>query len=162
MELHAVSTLPCILSKIHASVMMVPMTETEFAERFSDALVSEIKAEMGRQSLSSRALGRLIGKSSQYMSDRLDGGNVKTGRRVILNVWDISSIAKALGLSEVELVSRAESVALGQVVRASFGRERNVVTPEDTLDYVDAPDLDALPHAAKRGIRKADQEPWAE
>lgn len=93
------------------SVMMAPMTETEFAERFSDALVSEIKAEMGRQSLSSRALGRLIGKSSQYMSDRLDGGNTKTGRRVILNVWDISAIAKALGISEIELIQRADNVA---------------------------------------------------
>lgn len=91
--------------------MMAPMTETEFAERFSDALVSEIKAEMGRQSLSSRGLGRLIGKSSQYMSDRLDGGNTKTGRRVILNVWDISSIAKALGISEIELIQRADNVA---------------------------------------------------
>ncbi len=87
------------------------MTETEFAERFSDALVSEIKAEMGRQSLSSRGLGRLIGKSSQYMSDRLDGGNTKTGRRVILNVWDISSIATALGVSEIELIQRADNVA---------------------------------------------------
>ncbi|MDR2294728.1 MAG: hypothetical protein LBE05_05940 [Microbacterium sp.] len=138
------------------------MTETEFAERFSDALVSEIKAEMGRQSLSSRALGRLIGKSSQYMSDRLDGGNVKTGRRVILNVWDISSIAKALGLSEVELVARAESVALGHVVRAPFGREANVVTPADTIDYVETPDLENLDYAASRGTRKADEEPWAE
>lgn len=93
------------------SGMIAPMTETEFAERFSDALVSEIKAEMGRQSLSSRGLGRLIGKSSQYMSDRLDGGNTKTGRRVILNVWDISSIAKALGISEIELIQRADNVA---------------------------------------------------
>jgi|GEM_PF-1821378 len=93
------------------SAMMALMTETEFAERFSDALVSEIKAEMGRQSLSSRGLGRLIGKSSQYMSDRLDGGNTKTGRRVILNVWDISSIAKALGISEIELIQRADNVA---------------------------------------------------
>lgn len=96
------------------SAMMASMTETEFAERFSDALVSEIKAEMGRQSLSSRGLGRLIGKSSQYMSDRLDGGNTKTGRRVILNVWDISSIAKALGISEIELIQRADNVARRQ------------------------------------------------
>jgi hypothetical protein len=87
------------------------MSEIEFAEIFAAALVSEIKAEMGRQSLSSRGLGRLIGKSSQYMSDRLDGGNVKTGRRVVLNVWDISAIAKALGLTEVELITRAENVA---------------------------------------------------
>lgn len=107
------------------------MTETEFAERFSNALVTEIKAEMGRQSLSSRALGRLIGKSSQYMSDRLDGGNVKTGRRVILNVWDISAIANALGLTEVELIRRAELAAAGNVIQAPFGR-KDVPAPVQT------------------------------
>lgn len=118
--------------------MIVRMTETEFAERFSDALVSEIKAEMGRQSLSSRALGRRIGKSSQYMSDRLDGGNTKTGRRVILNVWDISSIAKALGLSEVDLVSRAEAVALGRVI--PFGRSVGARAQDEFTDLEEAAD----------------------
>ncbi|UUE19357.1 hypothetical protein [Microbacterium sp. J1-1] len=97
------------------------MSEVELAERFADALVSEIKAEMGRQSLSSRALGRLIGKSSQYMSDRLDGGNVKTGRRVLLNIWDLAAIAGALNLTEVELISRAEAVASGKVITGRFG-----------------------------------------
>ena len=79
--------------------------------RFSDALVSEIKAEMGRQDLSSRALGRLIGASSQFISARLDGGNPRTGERVLLTVKDLASIAEALQLSEVELVARAQSVA---------------------------------------------------
>lgn len=97
------------------------MSEVELAERFADALVTEIKAEMGRQSLSSRALGRLIGKSSQYMSDRLDGGNVKTGRRVMLNIWDLAAIAGALKLTEVELISRAEAVASGKVITGRFG-----------------------------------------
>ncbi|MDR6142077.1 hypothetical protein QE375_001631 [Microbacterium foliorum] len=97
------------------------MSEVELAERFADALVSEIKAEMGRQSLSSRAVGRLIGKSSQYMSDRLDGGNVKTGRRVLLNIWDLAAIAGALNLTEVELISRAEAVASGKVITGRFG-----------------------------------------
>lgn len=96
-------------------------TDAEFPERFSEALVSEIKAEMGRQSLSSRGLGRLIGKSSQYMSDRLDGGNTKTGRRVVLTVWDLSAIALALGVSELDLVERADAVARGRVVRGRFG-----------------------------------------
>ena len=86
----------------------------DIAERFSDALVSEIKAEMGRQSLSSRALGRMIGKSSQYMSDRLDGGNSKTGKRVLLNVWDMAAISRALGCTEVDLLERAELVAQRQ------------------------------------------------
>jgi len=84
---------------------------SDYADRFSDALVSEIKAEMGRQDLSSRALGRKIGASSQYMSARLDGGNPRTGERVILNVRDLAAIASALGLSYMELIKRAENVA---------------------------------------------------
>ncbi len=98
------------------------VSELELAELFADALVSEIKAEMGRQSLSSRGLGRLIGKSSQYMSDRLDGGNTKTGRRVVLNIWDLAAIAGALGLSEVQLIERAQAAAAGgNVIPGKFG-----------------------------------------
>lgn len=98
------------------------VSELELAELFADALVSEIKAEMGRQSLSSRGLGRLIGKSSQYMSDRLDGGNTKTGRRVVLNIWDLAAIAGALGLTEVQLIERAQAVAAGgNVILGNFG-----------------------------------------
>jgi len=109
---------------------MTDVSELELAELFADALVSEIKAEMGRQSLSSRALGRLIGKSSQYMSDRLDGGNVKTGRRVVLNIWDLAAIAGALGLTEVDLIERAQAAAAGgNVVRGNFGVRATQQTP---------------------------------
>lgn len=41
-------------------------------------------------------------------------------------------------------------------------RPRNVPTPVDTIDHVEAPDFEALDYAAKRGTRKADAEPWAE
>lgn len=88
------------------------MNET-YGQRFSDALVSEIKAEMGRRDLSSRALGRLIGKSSQYMSDRLDGGSAKTGRRVLLSVQDMAAIAEALGMKASDLTFRAHFLAIG-------------------------------------------------
>lgn len=84
-----------------------------YGELFSDALVSEIKAEMGRQGLSSRAVGRAIGRSSQYMSDRLDGGSAKTGRRVVLSVQDLAAIADALGLRATDLTLRAHFVAVG-------------------------------------------------
>ncbi len=110
------------------------MTDNDFADRFAEALVSEIKAEMGRRSLSSRALGRLIGKSSQYMSDRLDGGNSKTGRRVVLSVWDVSAISHALDLGEITLVERAEAAASGSVVVGRFG----VGAPLDDLGEVAA------------------------
>ncbi|MFB7843592.1 hypothetical protein [Microbacterium sp. NPDC056052] len=111
------------------------MDNEDFAVRFSDALVSEIKAEMGRQDLSSRGLARLIGANAQFVSSRLDGGNPRTGERVILTVRDLAAIAKALHVSEVELVSRAESVALGRVVHAPFGRNVPAVH-EDDFDAV--------------------------
>ncbi|WP_462068525.1 helix-turn-helix domain-containing protein [Microbacterium saperdae] len=87
------------------------MEDKELATRFSDALVSEIKAEMGRQDLSSRGLARLIGATPQFVSSRLDGGNPRTGERVILNIQDIVMIATALGIPSLELITRAENVA---------------------------------------------------
>lgn len=90
------------------------MDELEFATRFSDAMVSEIKAEMGRQDISSRALARLIGSNPQFVSSRLDGGNPRTGERVILNIRDIVMISAALGLNYVELLERAENVVRRQ------------------------------------------------
>ena len=89
------------------------MTFDDLAARFTESLIAAIKAEMGRQGLmSSRALGRAIGRSSQYISDRLDGGSSKTGKRVQLNAADISQIAHALGLTELELIERAEQEAM--------------------------------------------------
>ncbi len=90
------------------------MDDEALANHFSDALVSEIKAEMGRQDLSSRGLARLIGSNPQFVSSRLDGGNPRTGERVILNVRDIVLIANALGMNHVDLITRAENVARRQ------------------------------------------------
>ncbi|WP_425837056.1 hypothetical protein [Microbacterium sp. PA5] len=107
------------------------IVDNDYPQRFSDALISEIKAEMGRRDLmSSRALGRLIGKSSQYMSDRLDGGNSKTGKRVTLTITDVMLIANALEIDATDLIDRAERYASGaeNVVRGRFGVGRS---PED-------------------------------
>lgn len=155
MEIHALSTFSGVLYKIHAVRHHEGMTNTDegFPERFSDALVSEIKAEMGRQSLSSRGLGRLIGKSSQYMSDRLDGGNTKTGKRVVMNVWDLAAIAAALGLTESELVNRAEAVAIGRVTPLGRGVGRSSKDLETaTLDITKiAASTDNTPIDPSRG-----------
>ncbi|MFW6776116.1 helix-turn-helix domain-containing protein [Nocardioides sp. CPCC 205120] len=106
------------MTLIHATVRLRSMdTSTSVAAieaaaaRFSDALVSEIKAEAGRRDLSSRALGRLIGKSSAYMSDRLDGGSSKTGKRVTLTVRDLAAICSALEVDPADLVRRAREAA---------------------------------------------------
>ena len=114
------------------------LVSTDYGQQFADALVSEIKAEMGRRDLSSRALGRLIGKSSQYMSDRLDGGNSKTGKRVTLTVTDLLLIARALELDAADLMDSAEQAVNNptNVIRGRFG----VGTPtQDDLDAVARP-----------------------
>ncbi|GAA4124682.1 hypothetical protein GCM10022215_32530 [Nocardioides fonticola] len=85
--------------------------------RLPEHLVLEIKAEMGRRDLSSRALGRLIGQNSQYMSFRLDGGNPRTGERVPLNVRDLAAIASALNLDPAELMERATVAALEEALQ---------------------------------------------
>ena len=87
---------------------MTPPLNASEREQFSEALVSEIKAEMGRRGWSSRALGREIGQSSQYMSFRLDGGNPKTGERVALTVQDVTAIASAFDWEPFELLERAQ------------------------------------------------------
>jgi hypothetical protein len=89
------------------------MAESTYGQQFSDALVSEIKAEMGRRGLSSRKLGAMIGESSQYMSMRLDGGNPRTGERVLLSVRDLAAVADALGMRPSDLTFRAHFLAMG-------------------------------------------------
>jgi hypothetical protein len=99
------------------------LVDYDLSQRFSDALISEIKAEMGRRDLSSRGLGRLIGKSSQYMSDRLDGGNSKTGKRVVLTITDVMVFASALGVDATDLIERANAAAAApeNVIVGRFG-----------------------------------------
>lgn len=87
--------------------MTPPQVDPSAFDGFNDALVSEIKAEMGRRDLSSRALGRLINESSQYVSMRLDGGNPRTGKRVPISVADLAAIASAMELDAGLLLERA-------------------------------------------------------
>ncbi|QOC24802.1 hypothetical protein IC744_16195 [Microbacterium hominis] len=92
---------------------------TDKTARFTEALVSEIKAEMGRRDLSSRAIARAIGVNAQYVSSRLDGGNPRTGERVILNIRDLFAMAAAMDLDPAELVQRAEAIAEDYALAAS-------------------------------------------
>lgn len=115
MQIDAIS---CICQPFAVTIPPGQAPSPHYLQRFSDALVSEIKAEMGRRGLSSRALGRQVARSSQYMSDRLDGGNSKTGRRVTLTVKDLAAIAAVFGLHPAELIERATSAADGEDTRA--------------------------------------------
>lgn len=83
--------------------------EETYARLVAEQLVIEVKSAMPRAGVtSSRALGRLIGQSSQYMSMRLDGGSPHTGKRVPLDVEDLVAIAEALGVAASQLVAAAE------------------------------------------------------
>ncbi|MBO3663695.1 hypothetical protein [Microbacterium stercoris] len=130
------------------------MTEQEYAQLLSDALVSEIKAEMGRQDVSSRELARRIGSNPQFISSRLDGGNPRTGERVAINIRDLVDIARALGLTEVELLQRAQSVATrsaenrpGWLVPITEIRNRRTAADVPASEQTEAP-------AHKRAARK--------
>jgi hypothetical protein len=137
------------LTDIHASASLGAMTKP-YGELFSDALVSEIKAEMGRRGLSSRGLGRLIDRSSQYMSDRLDGGSAKTGRRVVLSVQDLAAIAQAFEMQPSDLTLRAHFLALGGDANAvPLLSGSNVIPGRFGADQEASDDLDAV--AKKKG-----------
>lgn len=123
-----------------------------YLDRFADALVREIKAEAARRGFgSSRKLGEAIGKSSQYMSDRLDGGSSKTGKRVAINVSDLSRICAVLGVDAPTLVSRAEEAAGPSEFDVSdelAARRKAVGTSEGATTVTDD-DLAELPSAAE-------------
>ncbi|MCL1801665.1 MAG: hypothetical protein FWG25_09955, partial [Promicromonosporaceae bacterium] len=95
----------CYFMRLHGTFV-----DMEFPEKLSDQVVLEIKLEMVRVGISSvNALGRAIGKNSQYVNQRLSGGNPETGRRVPLNMLDLGLIADALQVDASELVRRAEA-----------------------------------------------------
>lgn len=60
------------------------------------------------------------------------------------------------------VVGTPDAAPTGPVAPVTKFRPRNVPTPMDTIDHVEAPDFEALDYAAKRGTRKADAAPWAE
>lgn len=90
---------------------MPPVPSEEFLERFRAALRLEIRAEMGRQSLSANALATRSGESAQYVNMRILSGNRKTGRFVDITVSDLAKFAGALEIDPVVLVQRATATA---------------------------------------------------
>lgn len=86
---------------------MAPVPSPGYLERFRSALISEIKAEMGRRDLTNSGLASLIGESKQYVGSRLGSGNPHTKKRVEINVSDLYVIAGALELDPRDLLARA-------------------------------------------------------
>lgn len=112
---------------------MTPAPSGEYLQRFNDALVSEIKAEMGRRDLSARGLAALIGVNPQYVTSRVAGGNPRTGKRVDITVADLETIAGALDLDALELMNRARAAAAGESstddLAARRGRKSSAAAP---------------------------------
>lgn len=78
------------------------------APTLSDALVREMKAEMGRHEIGSvRALAVLLGDNNVYWNDRLN----RKGKRVPVNIDDLGRFCDALGIDPWDLVHRAKLAA---------------------------------------------------
>ncbi|WP_300680679.1 helix-turn-helix transcriptional regulator [Nocardioides sp.] len=104
------------------------MPSPEYLARFEAALVMEIKAARARRGItSSRELAELLGENPQWVSNRLDGGNPRTGKRVAISVTDLMRIAEVLEMQPVDLIKAAEKAALSEaveVVAVEFGKQR--------------------------------------
>ena len=121
---------------------MTPPLNPEQQAAFADALVREIKAELGRRDWSSRELGRQIGQSSQYVSMRLDGGNSRTGRRVAMTIQDVAAIASALRMEPEDLMHRATAAVYSDL---SAPADTYALAADDTDGMADEAEADETP-----------------
>lgn len=87
------------------------MKPSEYRDALGEALVGEIKAEMGRKGIgSNRQLALAVGASYSSVNDRLSK-STRTGRRTAISVIDLQAYADALGIDPLELLRRAMAVA---------------------------------------------------
>lgn len=93
---------------------MDDMTHTP--DELAAAVVLAIQQERDHQGISSRELARRMGVNPQYVSSRIDGGNPRTGERIAVTFKDGALFASALGLSSLELATRAERLADGEEI----------------------------------------------
>lgn len=125
---------------------MAPVPSPGYLDRFRNALISEIKAELGRRDLTSASLAKLIGESKQYVGSRLGAGNPHTGKRVELNVADLFAIAGAFDMEPAELLGRAAAAADAADELAARRANRN---PSGVPGMVTDEDLIGLPSVAE-------------
>lgn len=107
---HKIPTDVCILRRGCAILCPVPEQLTaDYLRQFAEAVVNEIKAEMGRKRVdSNRELARRIGFTHTSVNDRLEG-NPRTKKRTVINVKDLAAYAAALGVEPGVLVQRAQA-----------------------------------------------------
>lgn len=139
---------------------MTSIPTADYLERFSAALVSEIKADMGRRELSFRGLAVLLRQNPQYVTSRLGAGNPHTGKRVDLSVSDLIVIAGALGTDAWDLIQRARAV-VGPTQYMQLPTTAAAIADDELKrrraaaeDRESAPTPN-LPKVAKRSVEKA-------
>ncbi|MFC7942665.1 helix-turn-helix domain-containing protein [Microbacterium oxydans] len=155
--------------------MMGNRSQAEFAKAIqsTDGQLSKwLSGTTGVTAEKVMTIARLLGDSPVHALARVGW----------ITVSEISQfqVPRTFGLEEftdrelaAEIVRRIDAGEAGETLTepieaepadlaAHRGRKANVPTAKDTIDHVDAPDLEALDYAAKRGTRKADAEPWAE
>lgn len=81
------------------------MTEPD---ALADLVAREIRAEMGRQHISTAKLARLIGRGEMYVRRRVDP--VPNTERVILRLDDVEAIAVALNVPVALLLGQTAPV----------------------------------------------------
>lgn len=83
------------------------MEPDEYRAALTDALVGEIRAEMGRRGIRSiRELAERAGMTVTAMQDRLNK-NARTKRRTPISVPDLAAIGQALDVEPIILLRRA-------------------------------------------------------
>ncbi len=102
------------------------------AERFSEAVAAEVRAELARrEGMSVRDLANLLGVNHNAINDRLNGRST-TGKKVPINVRDLADWSAALGLPpETFLVRAQEAIDTGRDFRpdAGGGTPRSTIAP---------------------------------
>ncbi|WP_309129449.1 helix-turn-helix transcriptional regulator [Microbacterium sp.] len=155
--------------------MMADRSQAEFAKAIqaTDGQLSKwLSGSTGVTAEKVITIARLLGDSPVHA----------LGRVGWLNVSELTPFRapRTYGLDEftdrelaAEIVRRIDAGEAGQALTepidatptdldAHRERRANVPNAVDTIDHVEAPDLDSLDYAAKRGTRKVDQAPWAE
>jgi transcriptional regulator with XRE-family HTH domain len=92
------------------------------------AIAAEIRAEAGRQRMSGRELARRVGKPDTTIARWLRA-------ETTMDLNEVDAIARALGMSTVELIARALAPALSLAATASDGlpRRDSNAEPADLL-----------------------------
>lgn len=96
----------CIWATFCVILWGVKSPDDSDALAFSAAVATEIRAEMGRQHMSVRALARAVGTDHVKLNNRLNK-EPRSGRPIPFGTLELWKVCHALNISVRELVDRA-------------------------------------------------------